>query len=321
MIGAMFSVAFLEILTGRVWYPDLAFFLVKVGAGMFIGVRLHRRDLLALRRLALAVLVLIIWMLLFNILVAYSVTALTRVDLLTALLSTSPAGLTEMTILASENGAQPAVVTAMHVVRIMVVLSIFPTLARSFSGLYHRVRHDEPGESGETSQQAKPDRPRTCLLLTAAAGLAGGYLGQLSAIPGGVMIGSMLATIVLGVGCGRAWLPADKRWMIQLLGGLTIGSGFTMGSLLQLTTVLPAVAIMIAGNLLMWISLGPLLMKFGRLDIETALLAACPGGVSDMSLVALDMHGEPGQVALLQIMRLILTLTFFPAIYAWLGAG
>ena len=54
--------------------------------------------------------------------------------------------------------------------------------------------------------------------------------------------------------------------------------------------------------------------KKGMLDLKSAMLAAAPGGATDMSLIAADLNADLTKIALIQVLRAIYAVTFMPMV-------
>lgn len=320
LTGAMIFVALFEIFTGLVWYPEVLFFMVKVGAGVFIGVRFKKSDFFQLRTILLPFLIMIGIMLAFNIASGLLIARFTNISLMTALLSTAPGGVTEMTMIAIDLGEDSTIVSSLHIIRVVVVICLFPQCTKYFSRFYHK-KHSPKNPEAQDCHLPEADPPpvrpskNIDILLTVLVAGVGGLLGQLSQIAGGVIIGSILFTVIFNLATKRAFVPLKQRWIVQTFAGLTIGARFTMESVSHLGSLGLAVGIMLAGYLAMWCLLIVVLMRISKLDIETTMLATCPAGVTDMALIAIDMGGNSGQVAELQVLRLVFVIAFFPQLY------
>jgi uncharacterized membrane protein AbrB (regulator of aidB expression) len=72
------------------------------------------------------------------------------------------------------------------------------------------------------------------LMLTLGVAVAGGLLLSQVGIPAGAMIGSMLATAVLGISTGKVFFPVRFRPVIQISVGAFLGARMTYDSLLSL---------------------------------------------------------------------------------------
>lgn len=157
------------------------------------------------------------------------------------------------------------------------------------------------------------------LLATLAVGGVGGWIGRKLKLPAGTMVGALAAVILLNLLTGKAYFPAQARVVVQILGGALIGTRLHKKDVPELRRVLLPSLVLVVSMLLMNLTVGVLLWKAGGLDVNTALFAAAPGGVSDMGIIAEDLGANMGQVSLLQLVRVIGIYVFFPPLYRKLG--
>lgn len=151
-------------------------------------------------------------------------------------------------------------------------------------------------------------------LLFVAIALLGGWLGTLLKLPAGALIGALVATALLNV---TGWLetppwPNQGRFLIQVGVGLLIGCSATADTLVRLRELwLPALvttALLIGcGLLTAWID-----SRWLGLDQLTALLGSAPGGISGMSLAAMELGAEASEVVVLHLSRLLTVLLILP---------
>lgn len=157
------------------------------------------------------------------------------------------------------------------------------------------------------------------LLATLAVGGVGGFIGRKLKLPAGTMVGALATVILLNLLTGKAYFPAQARVVVQILGGALIGTRLHKKDVPELRRVLLPSLVLVVSMLIMNLTVGALLWKAGGLDVNTALFAAAPGGVSDMGIIAEDLGANMGQVSLLQLVRVIGIYVFFPPLYRKLG--
>lgn len=144
--------------------------------------------------------------------------------------------------------------------------------------------------------------------------LLGGWLGTLLKLPAGGLVGSLLATALLNV---TSWFetppwPSEGRFLLQVGVGLLIGCSATADTLARLRDLwLPALVTTVllvgCGLLTAWID-----SRWLGLDQLTALLGSAPGGISGMSLAAIEMGAEASEVVVLHLSRLLTVLLILP---------
>jgi len=154
---------------------------------------------------------------------------------------------------------------------------------------------------------------------TLAVGAAGGLAGELLRVPAGALIGSLAAVAVLNVLTdGRAAVPRWSRQPSRVLVGAAVGSLATPVLLPTLGAsagwALLLAVLVVGGGLL----LGLLLSATTAIDRRTALLAMCPGGISEMVALA-DESGADVEVVLgIQLVRKLVVILGVCAVVALL---
>lgn len=150
------------------------------------------------------------------------------------------------------------------------------------------------------------------ILLTLLAGFAGGRLFLRLNFPAGAMVGAMVFTAVLSVLTDRAAMPANMRVLTQLTAGALIGSAVQYQDLIALKKIILPAFLMIAMMISLALGMGFLLFRLTELDLATSLMATAPGGVMDISLISADVGASSSKVAILQLLRLMTVMSFFP---------
>lgn len=155
--------------------------------------------------------------------------------------------------------------------------------------------------------------PQWCqLLLTILCALAVGYLLDRIHLPGGMMIGAVIGSCLLGVFTGQSHMPAPAKTVAQIIAGAFIGSGITREDVREMRTVVKPALILIPCLLLINITSGLLIYHVSELDLMTALMCCVPGGISDIPMIAADMGADPSVVVTFQFIRLVLGIGCFP---------
>jgi len=153
------------------------------------------------------------------------------------------------------------------------------------------------------------------LTLTLIIGALGGIIAKKIKVPAGGIIGSMLAVALFNVLTGDALFFRELRVFVQMIMGIVIGSQIKKKDVLALRSLIKPTGILLICLFLMNLLTGYAMYRFSDLDFATCLFAAAPGGVSDMPIIGADFGGDPGYIAILQLVRLIAVFMFMPAIF------
>ncbi len=151
-------------------------------------------------------------------------------------------------------------------------------------------------------------------LWTLLIGLAGALIGVKLRLPAGALVGSMVAVGVVNV-WGKIPIPtppAGIRFVMQLVLGTILGTKLTADTFLALKDLwrpaLFCTVIAISTGVLS----GYLISRWLGVERLTALLGTAPGGISDMSLIALDMGAQTSTVMVMHLARLISVIIVVP---------
>lgn len=158
LVGAMvFSAAF-HLLTGAEGLPPQPRFLVQLIAGAFIGQRVRRETLRQLRSCVKPAVQMVLCVTGITVLSALALTRLAPwISLPTALVSMMPAGLSDISAIAADLGADTTVCALLQSVRVFWGLSVLPQLCGKICARY---APDAPG--GEAAPVPGGAPPRAC---------------------------------------------------------------------------------------------------------------------------------------------------------------
>ncbi len=163
------------------------------------------------------------------------------------------------------------------------------------------------------------DRPLDSLALTLGLVYGLGYLGyrgfKYFNLPAAGLVGAMFATAVVAV-LGFPWgpIPPMVNVVLQAVVGVMIGSKIGRETVTILRSlILPALLVaawMVGTGALV----GLVLSTLTSLDLATSIFSAAPGGIAEMSIIALDYGADVSAVALLQFIRILGTYATVPLI-------
>jgi membrane AbrB-like protein len=152
-----------------------------------------------------------------------------------------------------------------------------------------------------------------------AVGLCGAVLASFLRIPGGLMLGPMLAMVCLKLLAPEAGeAPPAFGEVGKILLGTYVGATFDRVLLAELGTLLLPVVVstllLIGAGLL----LARLLARFTELDTATALFSLTPGGMQEILAVSGESGADVAAVTVLQFLRFVSVLVLAPALAHWL---
>jgi len=128
IIGAMLGTAICNIVTAKAYFPSHARLPLQVLAGAFIGMRMDRASILAIGNLLIPAIILFVGVIVITFTTAFIVHKITRLELTTCLLASTPGGLTEMALMADDLGLDAPKIAILQTARLMSVIIFFPTM-------------------------------------------------------------------------------------------------------------------------------------------------------------------------------------------------
>lgn len=159
------------------------------------------------------------------------------------------------------------------------------------------------------------------LALTVLCALAAGMLLDRLHLPGGMMVGAVVGSCLLGVWTQQSYMPSVAKTLAQIVAGAFIGAGITREDVREMKTVLRPALILIPCLLAINIVAGLLIYQTGTMDMMTALMCCVPGGISDIPMIAADLGADPSIVVTMQFIRLVLGIGVFPLLIRAVTGG
>jgi len=224
-----------------------------------------------------------------------------RYDRPTAFFSAMPGGLIEAISLGEQAGANVPALTLQQFARIVLVVITVPMLFLFWTG--HSV--------GSSAGQTLSNDPATWLDVVILVGIAvvGAPLAMKIHLPAPMLLGPMILSAVFHIsGLTETHSPAWLLHFSQLVIGAGLGSLFGQSNIRQLGRALWLGAITVTIMLSLAIFTAVLLNPFVPISAETLFISYAPGGVTEMSLIALSLGVTPVIVAAHHIFRIVLTI-------------
>lgn len=150
------------------------------------------------------------------------------------------------------------------------------------------------------------------ILLTMLVSLMLGYIFLKLKIPGGLMVGSIVAATILNISTGLAYMPPASRVLAQIIAGAFIAVGLEKSDLHRLKHIFKPALVLVVGMLILNIISGFLIYFTSSMDLTTSLMSAVPGGMSDIPIISEEMGADSAKVTAMQFIRLVFGIGVFP---------
>lgn len=314
MVGAVIGACSLNLVFGMAQMPAFSKTAAQIVAGAFIGSGISRSELPQMKKVLKPALLVIAGLLFFNLISAFIIHKISRIDLLTALLCTTPGGISDIPIVAADMGADASKVLVMQFVRFAVGIGLFPAVISKITQTEAQGRQDD-----QVLLKSKKSNGSIPVLLTLGAAAAFGIIGRVSGLPAGTMAFSTIGSVVFKLVYPKANLPRFIRKAAQCLSGAYVGAGIGMAQVLEFRLLLVPALVLVLSLALGAGLIGSLLKRMNYFSLREAMLAATPAGASDMALISADLGIHNIRLIFLQVMRMIAVITMFPALFKWLA--
>ena len=222
-------------------------------------------------------------------------------DPATARYAAMPGGLIEAIELGEKAGGDVEVLSIQHFVRIVLVIIVVPLLFLLATG-------DTVGSSdGQTLGKSQTDwRDWAAFGVIAPIGLLIGHLLHFPAAP---LLGPMVFTAILqATGAVDLQGPTLLLNIAQVVVGASLGARFASSTPRRLAAALGLGVASVAVTMGIASGMALLLAPWVALDFRTLLISFAPGGVTEMSLVALSLGVSPVLVTAHHLFRILFTV-------------
>ncbi|MBN2751513.1 MAG: AbrB family transcriptional regulator [Rhodospirillaceae bacterium] len=229
----------------------------------------------------------------------------------TRFFSACPGGLNEMMIMGGAKGGDEAAIALIHGMRILTVVYVLPLSFQYMGGA------DTTAARAATRFTALPDAMSWATI--AACAILGAWGGRRLKIPAGILIGPMaLSAAVHLSGWSNARPPDALIHTAQVVIGCGIGSRF-LGTAPR--AFLRAVLVSLGSTIVM-LGIGAgfalVLQPLTGASFAALILAYSPGGITEMSLVAIALGIDPLFVSTHHLGRILMVLSVTPLLFRWL---
>ena len=130
MSCSMALVAYFNVKTHKAYMPLTLRKIIQSFGGALIGAKVTLSDVIALKDLILPIILIIIGFCLMNVLVGFFLYKTTKFSLSTALLSASPGGMSDISLMAEDLGANGPQVASMQFLRAIFIVGIYPIIIK-----------------------------------------------------------------------------------------------------------------------------------------------------------------------------------------------
>jgi len=320
LTGAMVGVIILNMATtGKAYMPVEIRLACQIISGAMVGCQITRKDLMEFGKIILPASLLILCMFILNLITGFALYKY-GLDLTTALFSATPGGVTDMTLIADELGANTTYVSILHLSRLTGVLMISPMLIKWF---YNKGWITGSPVFMPAEKAAKPSYPilkkERWIRIAGSISISvlGGVLATMLRIPAGGMVGSLLFAAMFNVITQKGHFPTKVRPAVRIAAGIFLGTRMQVSFSLLISCITP-ILILLAALITFSTIIAYLMHIYTGLDMGVCLLASSPAGMQEMVLISQELGIDAAKVAVMHLFRLVAVIMLFPVLLNFL---
>lgn len=317
MLGPLTAVLIWKLLSKRDLYWPGSF---RNGGQMLLGYSMGLSFTIASARQIVdqlpSMAIITILMVVVGLAIAFFVSKLTGVNIPSAVMGTTPGGLSQMVLLSEEiKGADSTVVTFMQTIRMLTVIFIVPTLSIYAFSSGGTEKSNPTMDLVTQTEYGNFFQVMTVLVIVLFITACAVYFK----FPTPWIIGPLLSSAILTVsGFATFQLPPMLIVLAQLCLGVYLGLGINIHMLKNWKKLLPISVI--SGLLIVGFAL---VLAYGLhiiypISMTTAFLCIAPGGLPEMGVTANMVHADVSMVAAYQLFRVFFILFIVPIFLRYL---
>ncbi len=225
-------------------------------------------------------------------------------DRVTAYFSSTPGGISEMVLLGESLGGDIRTISLNHAVRVLIVMGVIPFYFRFIEG----VSSPSAPATGAIGDLAPLD-----FLILAGCGVVGYLVAARLRLPAYAIIGPLFVSAALHLtGVTTSSVPSPIAASAQLVVGAALGSrfaGISLSQMVRIAWLAATTSIVLIASAVAVVSLAS---RFLDVPPSTLFLALAPGGLAEMSLIALALGVDTAFVTIMHVLRVILVVVLAP---------
>jgi len=229
-------------------------------------------------------------------------------DRVTAYFSAMPGGLSEMILVGTAMGGDARIISLTHASRILLVVVTLPFAFQLLIGY-------EPGARPPVGLPLFALLPGDLAILS-VCGVAGFFLARSLRLPAAALVGPMLLSAGVHLaGWTAAKPPLELVAAAQVVVGTAVGCRFAGTRAMHIARAMIAAAGGTAVLLVAAVAFAYAIGQITGLSMESLVLAYAPGGLAEMSLIAIAIGADSAFVATHHIVRVFLIVVAAPLLF------
>tara|TARA_X000001036_G_scaffold209742_1_gene197102 strand:+ start:5225 stop:6268 length:1044 start_codon:yes stop_codon:yes gene_type:complete len=304
-LGPMLFTSLASLLGLELKMPRVILSLILILLGLYIGNYIDKNLFAQMNQWIWTSLIMLIYIILCVLFVSKYLQKFSKYEKKTSIFSAAPGALGPLLILAEDEKSDLSHVATSHLIRLIIIITIFPFIVNSF--------YD--GKSIEVSKDILENQSIISLLILITASIVLIIFFQKLKIPAALLSGTLVASGLLQITELASYkISNDVIDYCLLILGASVGCRFANKTFAEIGK--NALHSFVATFFL--VIFGVLAAYAASLVIDknffTLLLSYCPGGIYEVAVIAIFFDLDPEFVSFHHIIRLLMILFIVPII-------
>ncbi len=302
-LGPMLITSFISLLGFKTKMPRLVLSIVLIFLGLYIGNYIDKNLFSQIHQWAWTSFIMLSYIVISVLLVSKYLQKFSGYEKKTSLFSAAPGALGPLLILAEDEKSDLSQVATSHLIRLIIIITVFPFFVQSFYGV----------GSENLNEMIVKNQNISDLLILISLSLVLIYLFDKFRIPAALLSGTLIASGFLQITEIATYkLPPDIIDYCLLILGSSVGCRFADKTFHDIAK--NALHSFVATFLLVFLGVIAAFVAGFIIDKNffTLLLSYCPGGIYEVAVIAIYFNLDPEFVSFHHIIRLLIILFVVP---------
>ena len=302
-LGPMLITSLASLMGLKIRMPKLVLSSILILLGLYIGNYIDKNLFSQIHQWAWTSLIMLIYIIVSVLIVSKYLQIFSKYEKKTSIFSAAPGALGPLMILAEDEKTDLSQVATSHLIRLIIIITVFPFIVNSFYDVEHV----------KIVKELIIDQKITDLLILIISSIILIILFDKFKIPAALLSGTLFASGFLQISEIASYqLPPNIIDYCLLILGASVGCRFADKTFKEIAR--NALHSFVATFLL--VVLGVIAALAAGLIIEknffTLLLSYCPGGIYEVAVIAIFFDLDPEFVSFHHIIRLLMILFIVP---------
>jgi len=305
MLGPMLVISVAALMGLKVVMPKLALSSILIILGLHIGNYIDQNLISQMINWIWTTIIMFFYILFSIIIVSKYLQKFSGYNQKTSIFSASPGALGPLMILAEYEKSDLSQVATAHLIRLILIITVFPFIIVNLA----------PTEAHQFEKFDYLGQNHFDLIILLVASIILILIFDKIKIPAALLSGTLVASGVLQITEVASYkLPDESINFCLLILGASVGCRFVEKTLTEvvrntLNSIVATILLVILGLIAAAIA-----TFFVENDFLTLILSFCPGGIYEVSVIAIAFDLDPNFVAFHHIIRLLIILFIIPVI-------